>query len=84
MRLQIIDYLRGYSIFTIVIFHLVQFFPLPDIFSNAINFGGAGVHVFVLCSGFGLCLSQLNKPLSYVQFLKKRFLKIYIPKIKAS
>jgi peptidoglycan/LPS O-acetylase OafA/YrhL len=81
MRLQIIDYLRGYSIFTIVLFHLFQNFTLPNVFAKAINFGGAGVHVFVLCSGFGLCLSQLNKPLNYIGFLKKRFLKIYFPYI---
>ena len=79
MRLQIIDFLKGYSIFTIVLFHLLQCFQLPGILPQAINFGGAGVHVFILCSGFGLCLSQLNKPLNYFQFIRKRFLKIYVP-----
>lgn len=45
------------------------------------SFGGAGVHVFILCSGFGLYLSYLNKPLSYTQFLRRRFLKVYLPYI---
>lgn len=81
MRLKVIDFLKGYSIFTIVIFHLFQLFPLKGVAVKAINFGGSGVHVFVLCSGFGLCLSQLGKPLSYLQFLKKRSLKIYLPYI---
>jgi peptidoglycan/LPS O-acetylase OafA/YrhL len=81
MRLKVIDYLRGYSIFTLVLFHLLGSFELSNILSKAINFGGAGVHVFVLCSGFGLCLSQINRPLNYLQFIKKRFLKIYIPYI---
>ncbi|MDR1503316.1 MAG: acyltransferase [Prevotella sp.] len=81
MRLQIIDFLRGYSIFTIVVFHLFQRYDFPNILEKAINFGGAGVHIFILCSGFGLCLSQLNKPLNFIEFLKKRFLKIYIPYI---
>ena len=81
MRLKVIDFLKGYSIFTIVIFHLCQLFPLSGIATKAINFGGSGVHVFVLCSGFGLCLSQLGKPLGYFDFLKKRFLKIYLPYI---
>jgi len=48
---------------------------------NALSFGGAGVHVFILVSGFGLCLSQINKPLGYSQFLRRRFTKIYIPYI---
>jgi len=81
MRLNIIDFLRGYSIFTIVVMHLLSDFALPGIIKNAISFGGAGVHVFILVSGFGLCLSQMNKPLAYLQFLKRRFSKIYIPYI---
>jgi peptidoglycan/LPS O-acetylase OafA/YrhL len=81
MRLKIIDYLKGYSISTIVLFHLLQYFALPNILSKAINFGGTGVHIFILCSGFGLCLSQLNKPLDYIQFLKRRFVKVYVPYI---
>jgi peptidoglycan/LPS O-acetylase OafA/YrhL len=81
MRLPIIDFLRGYSIFTIVLFHLLMGFPLPDVMQKAINFGGAGVHVFILVSGFGLCLSQMNKPLSYIQFIKRRLTKVYIPYI---
>ncbi|SEN22027.1 Acyltransferase family protein [bacterium A37T11] len=80
-RLGIVDYLRGYSIFTIIVFHVFQRVPLNDILQKAINFGGTGVHVFVLCSGFGLYLSHLRKPLSYFSFIKKKALKIYIPYI---
>ena len=72
MRLQIIDFLRGYSISTIVLFHLLQCFQLPGILPQAISFGGAGMHVFVLCSGFGLCLSQLHKPI-FSRLIKKTF-----------
>ena len=81
MRLNVIDFLRGYSIFTIVIMHLLFGLAMPNVVRNALSFGGAGVHVFVLVSGFGLCLSQMNKPLGYFQFLKRRFLKVYIPYI---
>jgi len=81
MRLNVIDFLRGYSISTIVVMHLLSGFTLPRIISNALSFGGAGVHIFILVSGFGLCLSHLNKPLGYFQFLKYRFTKVYIPYI---
>ena len=37
------------------------------------------MHVFILCSGLGLYLSYLHKPLGYKDFLWKRFTKIYIP-----
>lgn len=39
------------------------------------------MHVFILCSGFGLYLSYLNKPITYPQFLKRRFSKVYLPYI---
>jgi peptidoglycan/LPS O-acetylase OafA/YrhL len=78
-RLELIDFLKGYSIFTIVLYHLLQHFNINILLEKGISFGGSGVHVFVLCSGFGLYLSHLNKPLKYVDFLKRRFLKVYIP-----
>ena len=78
-RLPIIDFLRGYSIFTIVVMHLVQSYSLPGWAMKATAFGGAGVHVFILCSGFGLYLSYLYKPLGYRDFLRKRFGRIYWP-----
>lgn len=81
MRLKVIDFLRGYSIFTIVLMHLLSEFTLPQTVENALMFGGAGVHVFVLVSGFGLSLSQISKPLSYNLFLKRRFIKVYVPYI---
>lgn len=79
-KLEVIDFLRGFAIFTIVLMHCVQGY-LEGILSKAAALGGAGVHVFILCSGLGLYLSYLNKPLSYGDFLKKRFGKVYFPYI---
>lgn len=80
-HLDIVDFLRGFSIFTIVLMHLFQSYPMPNILYKIFSFGGAGVHVFILCSGFGLYLSYLYKPLKYKDFLKRRFTKVYIPYI---
>lgn len=80
-RFELVDFLKGFSIFTIVVMHLLQPIFSSGVMSKAIAFGGAGVHVFILCSGFGLYLSYLHKPLSYEQFLRRRFIKIYIPYI---
>lgn len=77
-RLGLIDYLRGISIFTIVLMHLCQGYT-TGVLSKALAFGGAGVHVFIFCSGLGLYLSYLRKPLGYMEFLKKRFAKVYVP-----
>lgn len=78
-KLNIINFLRGFSITTIVLMHLLQNYDLPEILMKATSFGGAGVHVFILCSGFGLYLSHLNKPLTYKKFLLHRFSRIYWP-----
>lgn len=78
-RLYLVDFLRGYSITTIVLMHLIQGYALPNWLMKATSFGGAGVHVFILCSGFGLYLSHLRKPLKYCDFLKRRFGRIYMP-----
>lgn len=78
-KLDVINFLRGYSIFTIVFMHLMQSYSLPSWAMKATSFGGAGVHVFILCSGLGLYLSYLNRPLGYKDFLRKRFGRIYWP-----
>lgn len=81
-KLEIIDFLRGFAIFTIALMHLVQG-NLIGALNKAASFGGAGVHVFILVSGFGLYLSYRKKPLKYGEFLKKRFGKVYLPYVVA-
>lgn len=73
-----VDFLRGFAIFTIALMHLVQG-SLLGALNKAVSLGGAGVHVFILASGFGLYLSYRKKPLGYGEFLKKRFGKVYWP-----
>ena len=77
-KYAIIDFLRGYSILTIALMHLLMG-NVTGILSKATAFGGAGVHVFILCSGFGLYLSYLKKPLRYTDFLNRRFIKVWVP-----
>jgi peptidoglycan/LPS O-acetylase OafA/YrhL len=80
-RIEVINFIKGYSILSIVLFHYFQGISLSPLFEKAINFGGTGIHTFLFASGFGLFLSQIGKPLSYGEFLKKRFAKIYLPYI---
>lgn len=77
-KIELIDFLRGFSIFTIVMMHLCQHYT-EGVFHKVLSFGGAGVHVFILCSGLGLYLSYLKKPTGYIEFLKRRFSKVWIP-----
>ena len=77
-RIELVDYLRGVSIFPIVLMHLCQGYTSGAL-GKALSFGGAGVHVFIFCSGFGLYLSYLKRPVGYGDFLKRRFGKVWIP-----
>lgn len=80
-RFEIIDFLKGYAIFTIMAFHFLAFAKFPPPWDSLIWFGGTGIHLFILLSGFGLYFSFLKKPLTWWPFIQKRAIKIYIPYI---
>ena len=74
---EVISFIRGFSILTIVLMHLLQGYikSCPSVMIKASAIGGTGVHVFFFCSGFGLYLSYLRKPIGFVDFMKKRMLR---------
>jgi peptidoglycan/LPS O-acetylase OafA/YrhL len=80
-----VSFLRGFAITTVIFMHLIQVFvaqgDIPQWLRFAASLGGTGGHVFVFCSGFGLYLSYLHRPVRAGEFLARRFLKIYIPYI---
>jgi peptidoglycan/LPS O-acetylase OafA/YrhL len=80
-RIELVEFLKGYSILTIILFHFLQRLQIPNIGGKLIGFGGTGVHLFILLSGFGLYYSHVHKPLGFIAFLKKRISKIYFPYI---
>lgn len=81
-RIAAVDYLRGFSIFTIALMHLVNIMSaFPSSIQTLAKIGGTGVHVFFVCSGIGLYLSNLKKEMTVPEFLKRRFTKIYLPYI---
>lgn len=81
-RVEEIDLLKGFSIFTIMLMHLMSYMEcIPSQILKLSLIGGAGVHVFFFCSGIGLYVSFLNKRVGYVDFLRRRFNKIYLPYI---
>lgn len=81
-KVLLIDYLRGYSIITIVVMHLITIYlNMPFIINKAASIGGSGVNIFIICSGFGLYYSYLRRPCNFRDFIKKRFTKIYFPYI---
>lgn len=80
-KIEYIDFAKGYAIFTIVIYHALQRVPLHPLLQKAIVFGGTGVHLFFLLSGFGLALSRTKLP--PVQFYRRRLTKVWLPYVLA-
>ena len=76
--IEFIDFARGFSILAIVMFHYLMG-PTSGWIGKAINLGGAGVHTFIILSGFGLGLSCYGGDFSASRFYKRRFYKILIP-----
>ena len=65
-RVRAVNLLKGFSIITIVVMHLIQMFlSVPDAVNTAASLGGTGVHIFFICSAIGLYMSHLKKPLNF-------------------
>lgn len=75
-RLEYIDFAKGFSILSIVLYHYCQPYT-HGVLSKVIMAGGAGVHLFFVLSGFGLGLSSQN--IGPFHFYRKRFVKILVP-----
>ena len=81
-RAKLISYSKGIAILGIMLYHLIScYLARHPIIAKGVSFGGAGVHVFILCSGFGLMYSNIRRPLNFIPFIRKRFLKVYVPYI---
>ena len=77
---ELISYLKGISIISIILYHLIyNFLDAPNIIKLTSSFGGAGVHIFFICSGFGLYLSYLKKGFNIKTYICKRVKRVYLP-----
>jgi peptidoglycan/LPS O-acetylase OafA/YrhL len=80
-KIEFLDFAKGYAILTVVIFHVLQLAGLPPLMQKMIFFGGTGVHLFFLLSGYGLGLSKgVVEPMSFYQ---RRASKIWLPYVLA-
>ncbi len=75
-RIPFIDFAKGFSIFSIIIYHYCLPFDFGWLFKQIIAFGGTGIHLFFFLSGFGLGLGRKTSALT---FYKRRFIKILLP-----
>jgi peptidoglycan/LPS O-acetylase OafA/YrhL len=80
-NIPFLDFAKGYAIFTIMLYHALQKIPLPGMAQQAIIFGGTGVHLFFLLSGYGLMLSKSSPTAG--AFYRRRLTKIWLPYVLA-
>lgn len=71
-----INFARGFSILTIVLYHYLGLIPLPNLVAKAATLGGSGVHIFLFVSGYGLSLSAYK---GWWIFIKRKFIKVLLP-----
>ena len=72
-RLLELDCLRGYAALAVVLVHTTHPYPIANL---GFKFGGYGVDLFFLISGFVIFLT-IEKTINYKDFLLSRFSRLY-------
>ena len=80
-KLELIDFLKGFSIFTIVVGHFLHQLPLPTMASNIVQIGGTGCTRLFWCQDLAYIFLISENNWGSLSFIKKRFTKIYLPYI---
>lgn len=77
---EVTNQIKGFAILAIIFSHIGYFLSSDPKFLFPFSIiAGVGVNLFLLLSGFGLTLSQLNSPLTPLSFYKKRLFRLFIP-----
>lgn len=72
--------LKGLGILTVVFAHFAYMkVTNPEFLFPLSIIAGVGVDLFLFMSGYGLSVGMLKKPMSVLDFYKRRLIKIFIP-----
>ena len=78
-----LDGIRGVAILTVMLFHMAMVPPvgaMASVWASVAHFGGLGVDVFFVLSGFlitGILLEARGKPRYFLNFYARRVLRIF-------
>ncbi len=74
------EQIKGFAVLAIFFAHLGYGLSADQRFLFPLSvLGGVGVNIFLILSGFGLTMSQIRKPLTMLQFYKKRLIRLFLP-----
>ncbi len=77
---EITRQLKGLAILTILFGHIGYFLSKNTEFLFPLSTAsGVGVNLFLFLSGFGLTVSQFNRPLGIFDFYRKRLTRLFLP-----
>lgn len=72
--------LKGFAILGVLFAHIGYVLASDNRFLHPISvYGGIGVNIFLFLSGYGLAFSSNKKPLTVLEFYKKRLPKLFLP-----
>jgi peptidoglycan/LPS O-acetylase OafA/YrhL len=72
--------LKGFAMLAIIFSHIGYFLSKDTQFLFPLSIlAGTGVNLFLFLSGFGLTLSAFKRPLSILEFYKKRLFRLFLP-----
>lgn len=78
-RNQLIDSLRGFSMIVIIFTHATAFFPSDPLVSTLWNWSNFAVPIFIFCSVYLVLQKNYDKPIHFLSFVKKRFIRLLVP-----
>lgn len=74
---MVLDYLKGFSALYIILHHMRNYFPFPEISKPILSFGQEAVVVFLLISGFTNFYSLNRTEFYFGKYIRKKFQRIY-------
>lgn len=74
---MVLDYVKGFSALYIVLHHMRDFFPFPEVTKPLLSLGQEAVVVFLLISGFTNFYSLNRSEFHFGKYIRKKIERIY-------